>query len=441
MTDHRSSAGLGGGELARLREADKRFSWKPFTDMRAYVNSEPQVITHGEGNWLFDAGGRRLFDAVSSLWCNLFGHRVPEIDAAVRAQLERVAHTTALGPTHPGAVQLAERLAAVAPGELSRVFFSDSGSEAVEAALKIAVGYWRYRGRPGKTRIVSLREGYHGDTLGAVSVGGIEVFHAEWRALCFDSLRIPSPVDKGASLAALRELLQRRGGEIAALIAEPLIQAAGGMLFAQPGFLAAARELCSRHDVLLILDEVATGFGRTGRRFACEHEQVAPDILCLGKGLTGGYLPVAATVTGEEVFGAFLAENEDERRVFYHGHTYAANPLGCAAALAALELLDRELPALEARGRRLREMLEPLCALERVRELRLRGMIGALELVPGETRYSFGREVAERALDHGVLIRPLGDLLVIMPPLTTSQDEMAHLAAGLKRSVSEASAG
>jgi len=432
---------MNAGELARLRQADRRVSWKPFTDMRAYMNSEPHVITRGEGNWLFDAEGRRLFDAVSSLWCNLFGHRVPEIDAAIRRQLDRVAHTTALGPTHPQAVELAERLVAIAPGDLSRVFYSDSGSEAVEAALKIAVGCWRYRGRPEKTRIVSLREGYHGDTLGAVSVGGIGVFHAEWRTLCFDSLQIPSPAEGAASLSALGELLASRGAEIAALIAEPLVQAAGGMLFAEPGFLAEARELCTRHDVLLILDEVATGFGRTGKRFACEHEGVAPDVLCLAKGITGGYLPIAATLATEEVFNSFLAQQEDESRIFYHGHTYTANPLGCAAALAALDLLERELPDLEARGEGLREVLEPLCNLERVRELRLLGMIGALELVPGETRYAFGREVAARALDHGILIRPLGDTLVIMPPLTTTEEEMRHLASGLASSISEASAG
>ncbi|MHC4916173.1 MAG: adenosylmethionine--8-amino-7-oxononanoate transaminase, partial [Planctomycetota bacterium] len=401
-------------ELARLRDLDRRTAWKPFTDMREYVRAEPLVIERGEGNWLFDAEGRKLFDAVSSLWCNLFGHRVPEIDAAIREQLDRVAHSTALGPTHPAAVELAGRLVEIAPGDLSRVFYTDSGSEAVEAALKMAVGCWRYRGRPEKTRIVSLRGGYHGDTLGAVSVGGIAAFHAEWRPLCFESTQIPSPAEDEAAAGALAELFAKRSGEIAALVMEPLVQAAGGMLFARSGFLAEARRLCSEHDVLLILDEVATGFGRTGRRFACEHEDVAPDVLCLAKGITGGYLPVAATLTTEEVFRAFLAEGEGRRRVFYHGHTYTANPLGCAAALAALDLLERELPLLEGRSRRLRELLEPLCAHPRVRELRLVGMIGALELAPGDEPWAFGREVCRRALDHGVLIRPLGDALVIM---------------------------
>ncbi len=428
-------------ELARLRAADRKHSWKPFTDMREYARSESLVIERGEGNWLFDAAGRRLFDAVSSMWCNLFGHRVPEIDAAIGEQLGRVAHSTALGPTHPGAVRLAERLVSIAPKGLTRVFYTDSGSEAVEAALKMAVGCWRYRGRPQKTKIVSLQDGYHGDTLGAVSVGGISLFHAEWKPLCFESIQVPSPARDGAGSAALKKLFSERADEIAALVMEPKIQAAGGMLFAGDGFLAEARRLCSEHDVLLILDEVATGFGRTAKRFACEHEDVAPDILCLAKGLTGGYLPLAATLAAEEIFGAFLAEGPDQRRVFYHGHTYTANPLGAAAALAALDLLERELPHLEERSRRLRAALVPLCAHSRVKELRLLGMMGGLELVPGETPYVFGREVCRRALEYGILIRPLGDLLVVMPPLTTTEEEMRHLAEGLGRAIEEAAAG
>ncbi len=427
-------------ELARLRAADREHSWKPFTDMREYARSRPLVIERGEGNWLFDAEGHRLFDAVSSLWCNLFGHRAPEIDAAIRAQLDRVAHSTALGPTHPGAILLAERLASIAPDGLARVFYTDSGSEAVEAALKIAVGCWRYRGRPEKTRIVSLEGGYHGDTLGAVSVGGIDLFHAEWKPLCFESIQIPGPARGRESTAALRGLLEARADEIAALIMEPLVQAAGGMLFACDGFLAEARRLCSEHDVILILDEVATGFGRTAKRFACEHEGVAPDILCLAKGMTGGYLPLAATLTTEEVFRAFLAEGEGERRVFYHGHTYTANPLSSAAALAALDLLERELPHLEERSRKLRAALEPLSAHPRVEELRLLGMMGGLELVPESEPGAFGRAVCAKALEHGILVRPLGDMLVVMPPLTITEDEIRHLAEGLSRAIEEAAA-
>jgi adenosylmethionine-8-amino-7-oxononanoate aminotransferase len=425
-------------EADRLRDLERRHAWKPFTDMRSYLAAEPLVIERGEGCWLYDSRGRRLFDAVSSLWCNLFGHRVPEIDAALAAQLGRVAHTTALGPTHPGAAELAGRLAAMAPAGLSRVFFSDSGSEAVEAALKMAVGCWRYRGRPERNLIVSLQEGYHGDTMGAVSVGGIDLFHTEWRPLCFEALRIPAPTDTGRSLAALEKLLVSHPDRkrIAALIVEPLIQAAGGMIFAEPGFLAGARRLTREHDVLLIVDEVATGFGRTGRRFACEHENVAPDIMCVAKGITGGYLPLAATLASEEVFSSFLAASEGERRVFYHGHTYTANPLGCAAALAAMDLLDRELPRLAERARQLREALEPLCANPRVRQLRLVGLMGGLELLPGRQPGAFGRAVCERALDHGLLIRPLGDLLVIMPPLTISPEETQHLAAALAAAIS-----
>ncbi len=427
-------------KLASLGQSDRRVSWKPFTDMRDYMQSDPHLIVSGKGNWLFDAQGRKLFDAVSSLWCNLFGHQVPEIDAAITDQLGRVAHSTALGPTHPGAIELAERLLEFCPGNLARVFFGDSGSEAVEAALKMAVGFQRYSGRPQKTKIVSLVDGYHGDTLGAVSVGGISAFHAEWRPLCFESIQIPAPTEAQPALVALRDLLEERGGEIAALIMEPRIQAAGMMLFHQPGFLAEARRLTAEHNVLLILDEVATGFGRTGKCFACQHEDVAPDILCVAKGMTGGYLPLAATVASPEVFEAFLAPAGEERRVFYHGHTYTANPLGCAAALAALDLLDKQLPTLEQKAVALRAALEPLCSLPRVRELRLLGLIGCIELVPGERQYAFGKAVAERALDHGVLMRPLGDLLIIMPPLTVSEEEMQHLAAGLTSAIEEAGA-
>jgi adenosylmethionine---8-amino-7-oxononanoate aminotransferase len=427
-------------EIARLRQKDCQVSWKPFTDMRDYMQSDPHLIVSGEGNWLIDAQGRRLFDAVSSLWCNLFGHRVPEIDAAIAGQLGRVAHTTALGPTHPGAVELAGRLIDICPGNLARVFFSDSGSEAVEAALKMAIGFQRYSGRENKTKIVSLVDGYHGDTMGAVSVGGIDVFHAEWRALCFESIQIPAPTEAEPALAALRDLLEKRGGEIAALIMEPRVQAAGMMLFHEAGFLAEARRLTRQHNVLLILDEVATGFGRTAKCFACQHENVVPDILCVAKGITGGYLPLAATVASPEVFQAFLAPNDNERRVFFHGHTYTANPLGCAAALAALDLLDKQLPTLEQKAVALRVALEPLCSLKRVRELRLLGLIGCIELVPGERQYAFGKAVAERALEHGILMRPLGDLLIIMPPLTVSEEEMQHLAAGLTSAIEEAQA-
>jgi adenosylmethionine-8-amino-7-oxononanoate transaminase len=337
---------------------------------------------------------------------------------------------------------------------LTRVFYSDSGSEAVEIALKMAVGCWRWRGRPEKNRIVCLAEGYHGDTLGAVSVGGIDLFHSEWRPLCFEALRVPSPACHACArepgrcgrncLDALSRLLRERAGEIAALILEPRIQGAGGMLFAREGFLAEARKLTRRHEVLLIADEVATGFGRTGRRFACEHEGVSPDIMCLAKGLTGGYLPLAATLATEEIHRAFLAEKEGERRVFYHGHTYTANPLGCAVALAAMKLLDRELPKLRRRSKQLADQLMPLAELPHVAEVRLLGMMGGIELMEDK---SFGRRypperrvgaaVCRAALDRGILIRPLGDTLVIMPPLTTSPAEMKHLARGLKASIEE----
>ncbi len=454
-------------ELERLRRLDRRRSWKPFTDMREYMGSEPHVIERGRGRWLFDAEGRKLLDAVSSLWCNLLGHRVPEIDRAVRDQLARVAHTTSLGPTHPAAIELADRLVRMAPSGLERVFYSDSGSEAVEVALKLAVGHWRHRGRPEKSKIVCLAESYHGDTLGAVSVGGIEVFHSEWRKLCFEALRVPSPAchvcgqrrtcrtgqtgrtcPTAPCLQALERLLAERSDEIAALVIEPRIQAAAGMLFAWDGYLREARRLTRKHDVLLIADEVATGFGRTGRRFACEHEGVAPDLLCVAKGLTGGYLPLAATLATGEIFESFLAKEPGERRVFFHGHTYTANPLGCAAALATLKLLDRELPKLRRRSRELAAVLAPLAELPHVGEVRLLGLMGGVELVedkcsgkPFDPKRRVGSAVCRAALDHGVLIRPLGDLLVIMPPINITGPEMRHLARGIEAAIGDVCGG
>ncbi|HOX05938.1 MAG TPA: adenosylmethionine--8-amino-7-oxononanoate transaminase [Planctomycetota bacterium] len=440
-------------EASRLRRLDRRRSWKPFTDMREYLASEPHIIERGRGRWLYDSEGRRLLDAVSSLWCNLLGHRVPEIDRAVREQLGRAAHTTSLGPTHPAAIELADRLVRMAPEGLERVFYTDSGSEAVEVALKLAVGHWRHRGRPEKSKIVCLAESYHGDTLGAVSVGGIEVFHSEWRKLCFEAIRVPSPACHACPrsdspscgrkcLAALERLLAERSGEIAALVIEPRIQAAAGMLFAWDGYLREARRLTRKYDVLLIADEVATGFGRTGKRFACDHEGVRPDLLCLAKGLTGGYLPLAVTLATGEIFESFLAQAPGERRVFYHGHTYTANPLGCAAALAAMKLYLREEPKLRRRSRELAKALAPLGKLPHVAGVRLLGLMGGVELIedkgfrkPFDPKRRVGAAACRAALDHGVLVRPLGDLLVVMPPINTTPPEMRHLARGLAAAI------
>ena len=341
-----------------LAAADRAHLWHPFTQQRGWAEEEPLVVERAEGTDLIDIDGRRYIDGVASLWCNVHGHRHPRIDAAVRAQLDSVAHSTMLGLSHRPAIELARRLVELAPPGLTRVFYSDSGSTAAEIALKMAFQYWRQRGEE-RPRFVALRMAYHGDTIGSVSVGGIDLFHSLYGPLLFDTLKA-SPGD----LDDVDRLLGEHAGEVAAVIMEPLVQGAAGMLMHPKGYLRGVRELCDRHDVLLILDEVATGFGRTGRMFACEHEDVAPDLLCLAKGITGGYLPLAATLAKERIYEGFLGEFE-EFRTFFHGHTYTGNPLACAAALATLDVFEEErtLEGLAAKISLLRELLRPVAAL------------------------------------------------------------------------------
>jgi adenosylmethionine---8-amino-7-oxononanoate aminotransferase len=405
--------------------------WHPFTQMRGFEAEDVPVIASGDGVWLADTGGRRYIDGISSLWCNVHGHRHPRIDAAVRAQLDSVAHTTMLGLSHPAGEALAARLAELAPGGLSRVFFSDSGSTAVEVALKMAFQYWQQAGdaQPSRTSFVCLEDAYHGDTVGSVSVGGIDLFHSLYRPLLFDSQRVPA-----GDAAALEQVLAARPGEIAAVVVEPLVQGAAGMLLQPPGYLRAVREACDRHDVFLICDEVATGFGRTGTMFACEQEGVAPDFLCLAKGLTGGYMPLAATLATERVYEGFLGEFE-ELRTFFHGHTYTGNPLACAAALAALEVFEEErtLERLEPKvalfGQLLHDLVEPLA---HVAEVRRCGFMCGIELAdhgrrPYDSARRMGHEVTLAARARGAIVRPLGDVVVLMPPLSIRPDELEEL--------------
>ena len=318
-----------------LVAADHAHLWHPFTQQRGWTEEEPLIVERAEGTDLFDVDGGRYIDGVSSLWCNVHGHRHPRIDAALRDQLDRVSHSTMLGLTHRPAIELARRLVELAPPGLTRVFYSDSGSTATEIALKMAFQYWRQRGED-RRRFACLKLAYHGDTIGSVSAGGIDLFHSMYRPLLFETLKA-EPGDA----ADMERLLRNHPGEVAAVIAEPLVQGAAGMLVHPPGYLRELRELCDRHDVLLIADEVATGFGRTGRMFACEHEGVAPDLLCLAKGITGGYLPLAATLSSERIYEGFLGEFE-EFRTFFHGHTYTGNPLACAAAIATLDVFEEE---------------------------------------------------------------------------------------------------
>jgi len=387
--------------------------WQPFTQMQDWDSEQPLAIERAEGTELIDAEGNRYLDGVSSLWCNVHGHRHPTIDAAVREQLDRVAHSTMLGLTHPAAEQLADRLIELAPPGLNRVFYSDSGATAVEVALKMAFQYWQQRGgqHVRRTSFVCLRGAYHGDTVGSVSVGGIDLFHGKFGPLLFDSHRV-EPGD-AAELARVLDLHEE---EIAAVIVEPLVQGAAGILTHPPGYLRRVRELCDRHGIFLICDEVATGFGRTGTMFACEQERVAPDLLCLAKGLTGGYMPLAATLASERVYEGFLGEYEDFR-TFFHGHTYTGNPLACAAALASLEVFDAErtLVRLQPKIRLLGELLAELAA-----------MVG-IDLGGRDPALRLGHRVTLEARKRGLIVRPLGDVIVLMPPLSISMEELRRL--------------
>jgi adenosylmethionine-8-amino-7-oxononanoate aminotransferase len=420
-----------------LVDIDKRVLWHPFTQQQGWCEEEPLIIERAAGCTLYDTEGNAYLDGVSSLWCNVHGHAHPAIDRAVRAQLERVAHTTMLGLSHPGAIELADRLVRLAPEGLSRVFYSDNGSTATEVALKMAFQYWRHRGMPERDGFICLHDAYHGDTIGSVSVGGIDVFHACFGPLLFDTWQAQSG-DAGHMAALLGE----HAGRVAAVIVEPLVQGAAGMLTHPDGYLRDVRALCDEHDVLLICDEVATGFGRTGTMFACEQEGVAPDLMCVAKGLTGGYMPLAATLASERIYESFLGEHE-ELRTFFHGHTYTGNPLACAAALATLDIFERErtLDALAPKIELLAELLDEFVApLPGVCEIRRRGFMVGIELGGFPAHARMGHQVTLAARRRGAVIRPLGDVVVLMPPLAISEQELRHLVAVTAASVAEATA-
>jgi adenosylmethionine-8-amino-7-oxononanoate aminotransferase len=420
-------------ELAAI---DKRVLWHPFTQQQGWTEEEPLIVERAQGCTLFDTDGNAYIDGISSLWCTVHGHAHPAIDAAVRAQLERVAHTTMLGLTHAPAIELAEKLVALAPPGLRRVFYSDNGSTAAEVALKMAFQYWRQRGetRPG---FVCLRDGYHGDTIGSVSVGGIDLFHAKFGPLLFETWQA-EPGDREHMAA----LLRAHAGEVAAVVVEPLVQGAAGILTHPDGYLRAVRDLCDEHGVLLICDEVATGFGRTGTMFACEQEGVAPDLMCVAKGLTGGYLPLAATLATERIYEAFLGEHA-ELRTFFHGHTYTGNPLACAAALATLELFETEntLAVLQPKIGLLAELLaEHVAPLAAVREVRRRGFMVGIELEDFPLAARMGHRVTLAARRRGAIVRPLGDVVVLMAPLSIATDELRRLVTITAEAIAEVTA-
>jgi len=464
-----------------LEELDKKYIWHPFTQMKEWLEEKPIIITEGRDCFIKDIYGRWYLDGVSSLWVNVHGHRKKEIDDAIKKQIDNISHSTLLGLSNVPAVKLAEKLIQVTqkslpshppltkgglrgvansafspqPSALSKVFYSDDGSTAVEVALKMAFQYWRHKGIDGKNTFVLLNNAYHGDTIGAVSVGGINIFHKAFEPLLFKTYKAPSPYCyrcelkkkypecKLACLNKMEKILKNHSDKIAALIIEPLIQAAGGMITSPPRYLRGARELCTKYNILMIADEVATGFGRTGRIFACEHEGVVPDFLCLSKGITGGYMPLAVTLTTDEIYNAFLGEFKD-LKTFFHGHSYTGNPLACAAAIACLDLFEKErvIENLKGKIQILEAWLKEVSNLKHTGDVRHIGLMAGVELVrnkktkePYDFEEKMGWRVAYKARDNGVFIRPLGNVVVIMPPLSISEQNLNQLLKVIKDSI------
>lgn len=435
----------------KLISLDKQYLWHPFTQMKQWLASEPAVIESGDGFYLIDTEGNRYIDGVSSLWCNIHGHRVKKIDDAIKGQLDKIAHSSLLGLAQTKSIELAEKLIAIAPKNLKKVFYSDSGATAVEIALKITYQYFHNKGQK-RDKFIALGQSYHGDTIGSVSVGGIELFRSIFKPMLFETYFAPSPFPyrfNGTSeqcrqftLNKIEEFLKQHSDKIAAVIVEPLVQGAAGMIVHPKGFLKGVRELTKKYNVLLITDEVATGFGRTGKMFACENEAVQPDIMCLAKGITGGYLPLAATLTTQEIFDAFLGQPQ-EFKTFFHGHTYTGNALGCAAAIASLELFEenRIIESLPAKVNLIADYLKRITEMPFVGDVRQCGLMAGIEIVKNK-RFSphpcgggqsfpyeklIGTKVCSAMRPKGAMLRPLSDVIVLMPPVAINLELLKQL--------------
>lgn len=440
-----------------LERDDTRYIWHPFTQMQDYVKETPLIVEEGYGCILKDINGNEYIDGISSLWTNVHGHRKEKLDLAIKNQLDMIAHSTLLGLSNIPAIRCAKKLVEIAPEGLTRVFYSDNGSTAVEIALKIAFQYHQQAegGNPNKTKFISLINAYHGDTIGSVSVGGIDLFHATYKSLLFPSIHAPSPYCYRCSfgkshdscdyecLQNMEEIIKNHSGEVAALVIEPLVQGAAGILVQPPGYLAKVRELCTKYDIFMIADEVAVGFGKTGTMFACEREGVSPDIMAIAKGISGGYLPLAATLTTEEIYQGFLGEYKDFK-TFFHGHTYTGNPLACAVSLANIEVFEEEKILEDIKGKieYFTQRLLPFESLDHVGEVRQRGFMVGIELVadketkdPYPLEEKIGHRVIMEARNHGVIIRPLGNVIILMPPLSISIEELNRLCDAVYRSI------
>lgn len=454
------STALRGGEKLkdadRLIADDKKYIWHPFTQMADWEKEDALLIRKGEGAWLVDVHGNRYLDGVSSLWVNIHGHCRPEIDKAITGQLGKIAHSTLLGLSNIPSIRLARALVEIAPEGLAKVFYSDDGSTAMEIALKMAFQYWRLKDTETKRkRFVGFGEAYHGDTIGAISLGGIDLFHRIFRPLLFEKETLPPPYCyrcpygkektecEMECLAALETVLRGSPGEIIAVVLEPLVQGAAGILVQPDGFARGVHDLCRKYETLFIADEVATGFGRTGAMFACVREGITPDLMALAKGITGGYLPIAATLATDEIYRVFLGDYA-EKRTFFHGHSYTGNPLGCAAALASLEVFEKDnvMEMLHSKIVRLKALLQSFLGLEHVGEVRQCGFMVGVELVrdritkqPYEWAEKIGNRVIREARRRGVVIRPLGNVIVLMPPLCVTDEELQLLTSVVYESI------
>lgn len=438
-----------------LHKKNQKYLWNPFTQMKEYLKDDPLIIERGEGVKLIDVQGREYYDGNASVWLNVFGHNRKELNEAIIKQLDQIAHSTLLGMANVPSILLAERLIQLSPDRLQKAFFSDSGAEAVEIGLKMAFLYWKHRGRPEKQIFLSMRNAYHGDTVGAVSVGGISTFHHAFDRLLFPTEKVSYPYPyrfqgtaeecKEACLAELKQLLEEKADQIAGLIVEPMVQGASGIILMPDGYLSEVEMLCRQYDVLLLVDEVATGFGRTGKMFACEHEGIQPDIMMVGKKLTGGYLPVAATLTSDEIYDAFYGDHA-ELKTFFHGHSYTGNQLGCAVALANLDLYEQEnlLEHVADTSQQLSEWLKEFEQLTHVGEVRQLGLIVGIELVrdkaskePYLWEEAIGVRVCRRARELGLVTRPLDTVITFIPPLISTKEELREMLDILYQAIQE----